>query len=299
MKTTLALLFALGAAAYAGPRASANYSIATDTTASGGGRTASASYTHDGHAGPVAGISTVAAPVLSAKHGFAGQITDATGLQLTAGNLQVGEGATLQLAAWLALDDDTFHAVPGASLAWNPLDGPITIGSTGLITGGPVFQNTAATAQGTHLGFAATLGLTVLDTITDNFGTYAADGIGDDWQVQYFGHDNPQAAPGVDASGNGHTNRFKYIAGLDPLDPADRFTLKIEPVSGQPGQMRVIFSPLVPGRSYMVKAKSSLTSGTFTPLGNATFSDHGDERTVTDLGASGVTKYYHVEISKP
>jgi hypothetical protein len=30
----------------------------------------------------------------------------------------------------------------------------------------------------------------VLDTIADNFGSYAGDGIGDDWQVQYSGVDN-------------------------------------------------------------------------------------------------------------
>ena len=29
----------------------------------------------------------------------------------------------------------------------------------------------------------------MLDTIADNFGSYAGDGIGDDWQVQYSGVD--------------------------------------------------------------------------------------------------------------
>ena len=299
MKTNLVLFLALTFAAHAGPRTSASYSITTDTTATGGRRTTSASYTHDGAAGAVAGLSTVAAPAETVKHGFIGQLTDATGVTLTASSLQVGEGASLQLGAWLALDDATFHSVPGASVAWSAQSGPITIGGTGLVTGDAVFQNTAATAQGTHLGFTGTLGLTVIETIADNFGTYAGDGIGDDWQVQYFGQDNPLAAPGVDASGNGHTNLFKYIAGLDPLDPASQFKLRIEPVLGQPSQKGLTFSPRFSDRTYVVKFRTSLTSGSWTTLTGTTQSDNGLERTVTDLNAPAGQKFYRVEITKP
>jgi len=49
--------------------------------------------------------------------------------------------------------------------------------------------------------------------------------------VQFFGQPpNLLAAPGVDVSGTGQTNLFKYAAGLDPLDPNSRFTLTIAPV---------------------------------------------------------------------
>ena len=47
----------------------------------------------------------------------------------------------------------------------------------------------------------------MLDTIADNFGTYAGDGLGDDWQVQYFGLSNPNAAPLLDPDFDGHNNR--------------------------------------------------------------------------------------------
>jgi hypothetical protein len=46
----------------AGPRGSANYTIATDTTDAGGTRATSTSYTHDGSAGLIAGLATVASP---------------------------------------------------------------------------------------------------------------------------------------------------------------------------------------------------------------------------------------------
>lgn len=301
MKTKLTILALLATvAAHAGPRISASYSIATDTTDTGGGRTVSAAYTNDGSASAVAGLSTVASPAQTAKSGYVGQLYDVTGLVVNAGSSSVNEAATLQLTAWQFLDDESTLTVAANAVAWSVVSGPITgIDSGGLATADVVYQSTPATVQGMNGGFTGMLNLTVLDTIADNFGSYAGDGLGDDWQVQYFGTGNPLAAPGVDASGNGHTNLFKYIAGLDPLDPADRFKLRIEPVPGQPTQKRVIFSPLVAGRTYTVSAKATLSGGTFMPLGSSSSMDAGDERTVTDLDATGATKFYHVEISKP
>lgn len=300
MKTPLLFLATLiAAAAHAGPRASTNYTVPADTADAAGRRTTSAAYTNDGSLGGIAGLSTVAAPAQTAKAGYVGQLYDVSGLAVNAAP-SVNETATLQLAAWQFLDDDSTLAVAANTVAWSVVSGPVTgIDANGLASAGIVAQSTPATVQGMSGGFTGFLNLTVLDTIADNFGSYASDGIGDDWQVQYFGTDNPLAAPGVDASGNGHTNLFKYIAGLDPLDPASRFKLRIEPVPGQPTQKRVIFSPLVAGRTYTVSAKATLSGGTFTPLGSITTSDDGDERTVTDLDASGAAKFYHVEIGKP
>ena len=142
------------AALHAGPRTSANYSILTDSADSAGRRATSASYTNDGSAGGVAGISTVASPAELAKSGYLAQLFDVTGLTLTAALLTVNEGTTDQLAAWQALDDATFLA---------------------------------ATSQGIHLGQTGTLGLTVKNVNREDFGAYAGDLMDDAWQVQYFG----------------------------------------------------------------------------------------------------------------
>ena len=139
-------------------------------------------------------------------------------------------------------------------------------------------------------------------SIADNFGTYAGDGVGDDWQVQYFGlPPNANAGPNVDFDGTGQTNLFKYAAGLNPLDPYSRFIVKTAPVPGQPGQQKVIFSPLVltGGRTYTVNYRTALTSGIWTPLTGATQSDNGAERTVIDPSATGAKKFYQVTITKP
>lgn len=68
-----ALLLALAASAHAGPRTSAAYAIPAETADAGGTRATSATYTHDGSLGGVAGISTAATPAATAKHGYLGQ----------------------------------------------------------------------------------------------------------------------------------------------------------------------------------------------------------------------------------
>jgi hypothetical protein len=142
--------------------------------------------------------------------------------------------------------------------------------------------------------------VTVKNVNTDDLGAYAGDGIDDAWQVQYFGQPpNALAGPNADADGTGQTNLFKYIAGLNPLDPNSRFVLKITNVSGQPGQKNLIFSPRLVDRMYTPKAKLSLTSGSYTALPNSSFTDNGQERTVTDFDGSGAEKFYEVEITKP
>ena len=303
MKLHFTLLLPLTASlAMAGSRTSASYSIAAETADAGGRRIASANYTSDGSAGGVAGISTVVAPVAAAKHGYIGQLFDVTGLTLTAATLNVNEGTTDQLGAWQLLDDATFLAVPAVSVAWSVASGPLTgIDASGLATASLVYQDTAATAQGIYLGQTGTLGLTVKNVSLDDFGAYAGDGLDDAWQVQYFGQPpNANAGPNVDFDGTGQTNFFKYIAGLNPLDPTSRFTLAIQSVPGQPAQKNLVFAPRLTGRTYTVTFRPALATGSYAPLANPSApSDAGPQRTITDLSAGGAAKFYRVEITKP
>jgi hypothetical protein len=207
----------LTAMTHAGPRTSTSYSILTDTTDAGGKRATSASYTHDGSAGGIVGISTVAAPAETAKYGYIGQLTEVTALQLAATPTTVNETSMRQLSGAQLLDDLTTNAVPAASITWSIVSGPLSSISTGgLATAGTVYQDTTATAQGIYAGNTGTLGLTVLNSIPDNFGSYAGDGIGDDWQFQYFGLNNPNASPNVDADFDGLKNLLEFGFGLNP-----------------------------------------------------------------------------------
>jgi hypothetical protein len=289
----------LAASAHAGPRTSTDYTVPADTADAGGQRTASATYTNDGSLGGIAGIS-IAAPAETAKAGYLGQLTEVTALQLAATPATVNETATRQLSGAQLLDDLTINAVPAASISWSVQSGPLTgIDSGGLATAATVYQNTAATAQGDYAGASGTLELTVLDSIPDNFGSYASDCLGDDWQFQYFGLDNPLAGLLLDPDGDGQNNAFEFTAGLIPTDALSRFSLTIALVPGQPTQKQVIFEPLVAGRSYTVKISPDLTPGSWVDLVGGSVTNNGDQRTVTDTSASETKKFYTVEIVKP
>ena len=86
MKTKIISVLCLisGGTAQAGPRTSANYTIASDTADAGGRRATSASYTNDGSAGLIAGVSTVASPSETAKHGYVAQLFEVGGFTVSA-----------------------------------------------------------------------------------------------------------------------------------------------------------------------------------------------------------------------
>ena len=297
--TTL-LLTLLAAAAHAGPRSSADYSISTDSTDAGGKRATSASYTNDGSAGGITGISSVAAPAETAKAGYLGQLTEVAALQLAAAPATLNESATRQLSATQLLDDLTSNAVPAAAISWSVQSGPLTgISTGGLATAATVYQDTAAAVQGSYAGDAGTLGLSVLDSIPDNFGSYAGDGLADDWQFQYFGLNNANAAPLLDPDGDGQSNAFEFTAGLIPTNPLSRFLVTIAPVPGQAMQKQVVFAPVVAGRSYTVKTSADPAAGSWVALSGGFTSNDGAQRTITDLNASETRKFYTVEILKP
>jgi hypothetical protein len=302
MKTQSLILFAIACAVsvQAGPRSSANYTIATDTADGGGKRAASASYTNDASAGSIAGISTVASPVETAKSGYVGQLYEVTGLTVTSASPTVNETATVQLNASQSLDDATFLAVSAASVAWSVQSGPLTgVNTSGVATAGTVYQNTAATAQGVYLGHTGAAGLTVVNTLPDNFGSYAGDGLDDAWQNQYFGLNNPNAAPLIDPDGDGQNNSFEFTAGLVPTNPLSRFLLRIEPVAGEPARKRLVFSPRYNDRTYHVVTSTTLEAASWSALTGGIVSDNGTERSVTDTAATEPKKFYRVEITNP
>lgn len=301
MKTAILLLLAAWPAhLIAGPRSSANYQVLTDTADAGGARAASGSYTSDGSAGLIAGISTAAAPPQTAKHGYLAQLFDVTDFVVNAAAATVNEAGTLQLGAWQLLDDATYLSVAPTAVTWEVVSGPISsISAEGVASAGLVYQDTLATVRGTLGGEDDAIALTVLDTIADNFGLYAGDGIGDGWQVQYFGLDNPLAAPALDPDGDGQTNAFEFTAGVVPTDPASLFQLRIEPVAGQLSYKNLVFSPRLADRIYAVEYRLSLTTAQWDPLFGTTFTDDGTTRTVTDPNAAVNARFYRVVITKP
>lgn len=303
MKTTLFLLISLliGSAAYAGPRSSTSYKVPTETADAGGQRVTSVSYTNDGSVGGVAGLSTVAAPTVTNKVGYAGQLYEVTALQLAAVPLTVNEGATRQLSAAQLLDDDTMLATDANSITWSVMAGPFSgISTGGLATAGIVYEDTIATAQGIFEGLTGTLNVTVLNVNADDLPGYTADGLDDAWQVLHFGLNNPLAGPTQNPDFDGHDNLFEFIAGLNPTDANSRFQIGSAPVPDQPGQMNIVISPRLPDRTYTVKWSPTLgPAAEWKSLTSFSVADDGSTRTITDLEAAGPRKFYEVEITKP
>jgi hypothetical protein len=197
------------------------------------------------------------------------------------------------------MTDGTTVADPLAVIEWNPSSGPADMLDDGSVKTGAVYQDTPVTLEGRLSGIGFVLGLLVQETIPDNFGIYGRDGIDDPWQVQYFGQDNPLAAPLLDPDGDGQNNAFEFTAGLIPTNPLSRFLLSIAPVPDQPGQKNVIFGPMVSGRTYVVKTSPDLSPSSWNTLPGGSVTDNGSQRTVTDTSASESRKFYRVEIMKP
>lgn len=139
--------------------------------------------------------------------------------------------------------------------------------------------------------------------VTGSTGFYAADGIDDTWQVQYFGQNNPQADPNADPDGDGRTNLQEFTEGTVPTNSNDHLSIQVTPVPGQPAQKKIVLSPILSGRSYALEYCSYATdtgAQVWYPLAGAAQSDNGTVRTVIDNSAhTGSTCFYRIETSKP
>lgn len=280
---------------FAGPRSSASYTLTTDTVSHGGTRMTSAAYTNDGSAGGIVGISSVAAPAETMKSGYIGQLTEITALQLAASLTTVNEGTTRQLTAAATMDDATTSALLATDVSWSVPGGPLTsISTSGLATAETVYQNTAATAQGVYAGIMGTLNLTVINTNTDDIPGYSGDGLDDAWQVQFFGLNNPNAAPLLDPDGDGHTNAFENLAGINPTSAASFFRVTQSTLSAN--SFHLTF-PTVLGRSYQLQSSANLANP-WTSIGSPTAGTGGTMTVPVDV--TGQPKhFFRVAVGAP
>lgn len=286
--------------AMADVRNSANYSILAEALDFGGRVANSASYRNTGSFGVVSAEPDLTPGTYVVSGGYVAELNEVIGLTLGAAQPTVNEGASVQLGAWQLLDHATYVAVNAAAITWGAAVSPIaSIDANGLATAEVIYQDTPASVQGSYGGFSHSLDLSVRNVALDDFGMYAADGIDDSWQVQYFGRDNPRAGANEDPDGDSETNLFEYTAGLIPTDSSSVFRLRVESVPGEPGQKNLIFNPRLSGRTYLIEARLDLVDGTWQPISSTFETDNGSERTVTDVSAASARRYYRVKITRP
>jgi hypothetical protein len=227
MKAPILILTA-AAAAHAGVRDSADFSLTTETGAPGAPRLSSARFMCDSASDSMSGISqssgAASLPVFTAKYGYVAQLYNAAGLTLVAVPNPVPETATTQLSPAAAADDGTGLNLSGTASNWTVLSGPVSgINATGRATTSPVRRNETATVRATVAGQNVTGTFTVADALPDNFGPVAGDGLADRWQFQHFDAngdgtlENPAlAAPGADPDGDGYSNFTEAAFALNP-----------------------------------------------------------------------------------
>lgn len=240
---------------------------------------------------------------VQAKPNFIGQLYDATALAVFAIPATVAEQATRQLSARATLDDATTLSLVPDQVAWSEASAALTgISSAGLATATSVYQNEVATIHGIYQGIANPDGfnLIILNTGADDFATYAADGIDDDWQVNWFGQPpNAAAAPTADPDADQQNNRFEFLSGFSPIDPLARFELRIVAVDPLAGTADLQLNRVIPDRVYTLKASPDLVTP-FAAIGSLTaVVEPETNRIIRDPTATGPRNFYLVEIFKP
>ncbi len=121
---------------------------------------------------------------------------------------------------------------------------------------GRVYEDTTATYQAEYQGMTALGTILVKNVWRDDFGSYAGDGIGDEWQINYFGENNPLAAPGEDPDHDGQDNAFEFLSGYAPDDGSER--LLFELVEKGVNQATLGISKVVPTTRYEIQRSIDL-----------------------------------------
>ncbi len=296
--SALLLLHALDSV-FAQVRQSGPYAITSESIGGSGGRVVYNTSTSTYAIAEAVSASTTTTST-SARYafngGYVGQFPNVVGFVTDSGSTSVSELSAVDMRGYLLLSDATRERVDGSQIVWSIQGGPLQRNAlSGQLRTDAVFADTTAQISGAFAGFAATSSILVRDTIPDNFGSYANDGLPDDWQVYYFGQNNPLALPSADASGTGQSNLFKYLAGLNPLDPNARFTVETD--SDSAGARTVTFGPVVNGRDYIVEFISDPASGVWTPLPSASLSISDGRGVVIDSAPSATQRLFRVRIS--
>ncbi len=237
------------------------------------------------------------------KPNLVGQFYDPADLAVFAIPAIVAERATRQLAARAAMDDDTTLALVADRIAWSEASDALAgISSAGLVTAASVYQDEVATVYGIYQGIADPEGfnLIVLNTGTDDYGTYASDGIDDDWQIDWFGlPPNADAAASADPDADQQDNQFEFLSGFSPLDPLARFELRMVAVDRGAGTADLQLNRAIPNRVYTLKSSPDLITP-FVVIGNLpAVSAPKTDWIIRDSSATAPRNFYIIEISKP
>ncbi|HOW97780.1 MAG TPA: VCBS repeat-containing protein [Kiritimatiellia bacterium] len=286
-------LFALATAADAA-RTGGVYAVTADTLDGGGRRAAGAAYVNDASLGAIGAISG-SDPVL--KSGYAGQLMDLAGLNMSVAPIPMDEGTTGQVAAVARWDDDTVSPLGANDIQWATPAYPFAaVAADGRLVASIVYADAQAAVTGLYFGLAGCATQTVMDIDSDNFGIYAGDDIKDSWQVEFFGVDNPDGEADADPDGDRRDNRNEYVTGTGPDDEFSFFNLWNERIEHVATQGDVFYHPRLDSRTYEVLRATALLTPDWSDSFAYSESLAGATCTVRDLNIAADATYYRVRV---
>lgn len=115
------------------------------------------------------------------------------------------------------------------------------------------------------------------------------DGVTDEWRLRYFGPDfrtDPKVGADADPDQDGASNLAEFVAGSNPLDPLSGFSTSVR-------MLPAVDWVSIPGKTYRILRKASLTDATWTVVQEITASAATSR--FIDVWAGGAAFYYVIE----
>lgn len=271
---------------------------AIQTVDLGGQRSSSSHYTADQSLGRVVGISEAAAPLETIRHGYIGQLTEVSGFNVLTETNAIDEGASQTLSGLATLDDDTVTAVEGSEVSWEVVVFPLlSVSTSGLATATNVYEDTLAAVTGRYQTLESATNFLVINVNDDDFGTYAGDGLPDDWQVGYFGIDSAEAGPTNNVDLDTLSNEGEWTADTDPTDSNSYFQVSYI-VSVAPDARIAFESSSV--RQYSLEVTTNQAVTGWAPVTGQTHQPGNDgELMLTDTNPAVGQYFYRVTVAVP
>jgi len=224
--------------------------------------------------------------------GNVGQLCSPVTLTAQAPLSGVPETTACQLSATSANDDGSYSTM---DVAWTVMNGPIVlIDSNGMALAGAVYQDTFATVRAASGSLSATTGVTVVDTLRDNFGLYAGDGVADSWQVQYFGTNNVNGMATAEPNGNGQNNYTAFMAGTCPTNAMDVF--RVQSILRGTGGMDLVLTPAFSNRTYHIEACANLRAPDWIQVATSVGPAQLTQLAVNNVAATNRVQFYRASI---
>lgn len=290
---------AVGIAAVILARSAAAQELAHATLDPAGGRGSGSSggqvITNDASLGGIGGEAHDTAE-LTVRPGFAGQLWDATGLEITPQPAALAEQGSLALTARATGDDGTSGPLDSGAVRWGEESPFVTISAAGLVSAGLFPGNQSATITASYGDLKGSALIDLYDSAPDDFGPFAGDGLDDGWQWRWFADNPADGGSDADPDGDGQINALESLAGTHPLDASSRLRTRIEGVEGAANSRRLVLEPWNPGRTYTWESSTDLRNPWTEIVGDPVAPQPNGEAHATDDFATELLKFYRLRI---